>query len=65
MSETIGVLMMAYGGPECLEDLPGYLSDIRYGRTTSKRILNEITENYANIQSQPCFNVDHHDSSNH
>ncbi|GGJ48388.1 ferrochelatase [Deinococcus roseus] len=49
MTETIGVLFMAYGGPESLEDLPGYLSDIRHGRTTSKEVLEEITHNYASI----------------
>jgi len=42
----IGVLFMAYGGPESLDDLPGYLSDIRAGRSTSKAILEEITRNY-------------------
>ena len=42
----IGILFMAYGGPDRLEDLPGYLSDIRAGRTTSKEVLKEITRNY-------------------
>ena len=42
----IGVLFMAYGGPESLDDLPGYLSDIRAGRSTSKAILEEISRNY-------------------
>ncbi|GEM49581.1 ferrochelatase [Deinococcus cellulosilyticus] len=48
-TETIGVLFMAYGGPESLEDLPGYLSDIRHGRTTNSEVLEEITHNYASI----------------
>lgn len=46
---VIGVLYMAYGGPESLEDLPGYLSDIRSGRTTNTAVLEEITHNYASI----------------
>ena len=37
---------MAYGGPDSLEDIPGYLSDIRAGRTTPKALINEITRNY-------------------
>jgi ferrochelatase len=44
--EPIGVLIMAYGGPGALDEIPGYLADIRAGRTTSKRILDEITNNY-------------------
>jgi len=45
----IGVLVMAYGGPDRLEEIPGYLADIRAGRTTSRAILHEITENYRAI----------------
>ena len=45
----IGVLVMAYGGPASLEELPGYLADIRQGRPTPREILAEITENYRAI----------------
>ena len=44
--EPIGVLYMAYGGPDGLEDIPGYLADIRAGRTTSRALIEEITRNY-------------------
>ena len=46
---TVGVLVMAYGGPASLEELPGYLADIRSGRTTSREVLEEITESYRAI----------------
>ena len=46
MSKRIGVLFMAYGGPDTLDDIPGYLADIRYGRTTSAALIDEITRNY-------------------
>ena len=46
MTDPIGILFMAYGGPDGLEDIPGYLSDIRAGRTTSKALIDEITRNY-------------------
>lgn len=46
---TIGVLFMAYGGPETLDDIPGYLADIRSGRVTPNRVLDEITNNYRQI----------------
>ena len=45
----IGVLVMAYGGPSSLEEIPGYLADIRHGRPTSRAVFDEITENYRAI----------------
>lgn len=42
----IGVLLMAYGGPNSLADLPGYLADIRSGRPTTQAVLKEMTHNY-------------------
>ena len=45
----VGVLVMAYGGPASLAEIPGYLADIRAGRPTSTAVLLEITENYAAI----------------
>lgn len=47
--KPVGVLLMAYGGPSSLEDLPGYLADIRRGRPTPRKLLDEITENYRSI----------------
>ena len=46
---TTGVLVMAYGGPDSLEEIPGYLADIRAGRPTSGEVVDEITENYRAI----------------
>jgi ferrochelatase len=43
----IGVLLMSYGGPDSLADLPGYLADIRNGRTTSRVLLDEMRHNYS------------------
>jgi len=45
----IGVLIMAYGGPNSLAEIPGYLSDIRQGRPTTPAVLAEITHNYEQI----------------
>jgi ferrochelatase len=45
----VGVLLMAYGGPESLEEIPGYLADIRSGRPTTPAVLDEITNNYRQI----------------
>ncbi len=45
----VGVLVMAYGGPASLDEIPGYLADIRSGRPTPHQVLEEITENYRTI----------------
>ena len=42
----IGLLVMVYGGPQSLDDLPGYLADIRRGRPTPRAILDAIAHNY-------------------
>jgi ferrochelatase len=48
-TNPIGVLIMAYGGPNNLDEIPGYLADIRNGRCTTPAILEEITHNYTLI----------------
>ena len=45
----IGVLVMAYGGPSSLDEIPGYLADIRHGRPTPRAVVDEITESYRAI----------------
>lgn len=40
---------MAYGGPNNLAEIPGYLADIRSGRVTTTAVLEEITHNYSQI----------------
>ena len=47
--KPIAVLFMAYGGPNSLAELPGYLADIRDGRPTTPAVLEEITHNYDSI----------------
>lgn len=43
---TIGVILMAYGGPKSLEEVEPFLADIRGGRPTSQELIDEITERY-------------------
>jgi ferrochelatase len=45
----IGVLLMAYGGPNSLDDVEPYLLDIRGGRPTPPELVEEIKERYALI----------------
>ena len=46
---TTGVLVMAYGGPDSLEDVAPYLLDVRGGRETPNTIVHEVRERYAKI----------------
>ena len=40
----IGLLVMAYGGPDKLEDVEPYLLDVRGYRPTSQEIIHEVRE---------------------
>ncbi len=40
------VLLLAYGGPAQLADVPAYLADIRGGRPTPPALVEEFTERY-------------------
>lgn len=43
------VLLLAYGGPDSLVDIPAYLLDIRGGRATPQDLIDEISHRYAAI----------------
>ena len=45
----LGVLVMAYGGPDSLADVEPYLLDIRGGRPTPQALVEEIRERYRKI----------------
>jgi protoporphyrin/coproporphyrin ferrochelatase len=45
----IGVLVMAYGGPNDLEEVEPYLLDVRGYRPTSQEIVHEVRERYREI----------------
>jgi ferrochelatase len=46
---THHLLIMAYGGPDSLDDVRPYLLDVRNYRPTSDEIVHEITERYEQI----------------
>ena len=48
-NSPIGILLLAYGGPDSLDDVEPYLLDIRGGRPTSPELVEEIKERYALI----------------
>ncbi len=45
----IGLLVMAYGGPDKLEEVEPYLLDVRGYRPTSQEIIHEVRERYREI----------------
>jgi ferrochelatase len=51
-SKKTAVILLAYGGPESLDDIPEYLLDIRGGRHTPQHLIDEITERYRLIGSR-------------
>ncbi len=53
----LGVLMMAYGSPESLDDMEAYLSDIRGGRPMSPEFVAEFRGRYAQIGGKSPLNA--------
>lgn len=49
MSDATGVLVMAYGGPNSLDEVERYLLDVRGFRPTPPEIVTEVRERYARI----------------
>lgn len=45
----IGVLVMAYGGPNSLDEVEPYLLDVRGGRPTSSALIHDVRERYRQI----------------
>jgi len=49
MSASVGVLVMAYGGPDALSDVEPYLLDVRGHRATPEHVVQEVRGRYAAI----------------
>lgn len=47
--KATGVLLMALGGPHSLDDVEGFLKDIRRGRPTPKELVEQYRERYRRI----------------
>jgi len=56
-SGKTGVILLAYGTPESLDDMPAYLSDVRGGRETPQALIDEITERYRAIGGSPLLEI--------
>lgn len=49
MSGPIGVLVMAYGGPNSIDEVEPYLLDVRSHRPTPSHVIDEVKSRYAAI----------------
>ena len=49
MTASHHLLLLAYGGPDSLEDVRPYLMDVRHHRPTPDHVVDEITERYRQI----------------
>src|SRR3954454_24888051 len=45
----VAVVLMAYGSPERLEDVPAYYADIRGGRPVRPELLDDLVERYRRL----------------
>ncbi len=48
-TQSTAIILLAYGGPNSLDDIQAYLLDIRGGRHTPDELVEEITERYHKI----------------
>lgn len=49
MQKNTAVILMAYGSPESLADIPAYLCNVRSGRQPSQDLLERVTARYERI----------------
>jgi ferrochelatase len=49
VSDTAAVILMAYGSPERVTDVPAYYSDIRGGRPIAQELLDDLVGRYRSL----------------
>jgi len=57
MNGPLGVLLMTYGSPSSLDDVPAYLSRVRGGRTPGEELDAEFTRRYRVIGGSPLIPI--------
>jgi ferrochelatase len=55
----IGVMLMTYGSPATLEDIPIYLKNVRGGRQPDEGLIAEFRRRYALIGGSPLLRITH------
>lgn len=55
--KTVGVLLLTYGSPETLDDVPGYLANVRGGRPAEPELVTEFRRRYELIGGSPLLHI--------
>jgi ferrochelatase len=55
--ETLGVLLMTFGSPATLDDIPAYMASVRGGRPVSDELVAEFRRRYATIGGSPLLRI--------
>src|SRR5215467_12287844 len=55
--ERIGVVLMTYGSPPTLDDIPAYLKNVRGGREADEALIIEFRRRYALIGGSPLLRI--------
>ena len=53
----IGVMLMTYGSPATLDDIPTYLKNVRGGRPAEEELITEFRRRYALIGGSPLLSI--------
>jgi ferrochelatase len=56
-STRVGVILMTYGSPATLADIPVYLKNVRGGRTPDDELVKEFRRRYALIGGSPLLRI--------
>src|SRR5438552_7539958 len=56
-SSHIGVMLMTYGSPATLEDIPTYLKNVRGGRQPDEELITEFRRRYTLIGGSPLLRI--------
>jgi ferrochelatase len=55
--EHVGVMLMTYGSPATLDDIPGYIRNVYGGREPGAEVLAEFRRRYALIGGSPLLHI--------
>ncbi|MEW5720220.1 MAG: ferrochelatase, partial [Chloroflexota bacterium] len=56
--ESLAILLLAYGGPNSLDDVPAFLRNVRGGQPVPQPLIDEITRRYRLIGGRsPLLNI--------
>jgi ferrochelatase len=56
-STHIGVMLMTYGSPATLDDIPAYLKNVRGGRPADEELITEFRRRYTLIGGSPLLRI--------